>query len=184
MKNAKEIVDFWYDADIRKHWFKATPEFDQQLTSLSSLFKSSWQRALEGEYDGWMDSATGCLALCILLDQIPRNIFRGSPKSFSSDDKALMVCKHAIETGLHKSLSSNESRFLYMPLMHSEVLADQDLSIQMFAEAELEEQSRFAHHHRDIIEKFGRFPHRNEKLGRVSTEPELEYLESKSAFKG
>ncbi len=181
MISAPELVDFWYDENTRKYWFKATAEFDQELTQ---KFSKIWPHALAGKHDEWMNSATGCLALCILLDQIPRNIFRRSAKAYASDEKAVAVCKHAIESGSNKSLSTDHSRFLYMPLMHSEVLADQDLSIKMFAEAGLEQQSRYAYHHRDIIKNFGRFPHRNEILGRVSSAAEITYLQSNTAFKG
>lgn len=175
------VIDYWYRDEVRKYWFKSTPEFDQQL---SDRFFPSWQQALAGDYDHWMESADGCLALCILLDQIPRNIFRGKEKSYSSDAKAVAVCKQAIASGLHESLSVEKSQFLYMPLMHSEALEDQDLAIEMFAGAGLTEQSKFAVHHRDIVARFGRFPHRNERLGRTSTATELEYLQSKAAFKG
>lgn len=181
MTEPEELIDFWYADDARKRWFKSTAEFDQHL---ATKYSQMWQHALDGLYDDWTNNAKGCLALCILLDQIPRNIFRGSAKAYASDARAREICKHAIDTGVNAALSEDESRFLYMPLMHSEVLADQDLSIQMFAEAGLAQQSKFAHHHRDIIEKFGRFPHRNEKLGRVSSAAELRYLQSKSAFKG
>lgn len=181
MIDVEEIIEFWYAESTRKRWFNSTAEFDQ---SLATKYSDVWQQALDGQYDDSMQSASGCLALCILLDQIPRNIFRGDAKAYASDEKARAVCKHAIETGLNKALTADQSRFLYMPLMHSEALADQDLSIQMFAEAGLAQQSEFAHHHRGIIEKFGRFPHRNEKLGRISSKEEIAYLRSKSAFKG
>lgn len=181
MTTATELIEYWYADSTRKYWFKATEDFDQHL---AAKFSQQWQQALDGQYDEWLNSASGCLALCILLDQIPRNIFRGSAKAYASDEKARAVCKHAIATGLNSSLSPDHSRFLYMPLMHSEVLADQDLSIRMFAEAGLPKQSKFAHHHRAIIAEYGRFPHRNEKLGRISNDLEIAYLQSKSGFKG
>ncbi len=177
----EEIIAFWHAPETRKRWFKSTPEFDQLLKeNFEALLKS----ATAGELDEWRDSASGCLALCILLDQIPRNIYRGKSKAFASDERAVEICKHAIETTLYRELDANHSRFLFMPLMHSEDLQDHQLSIEMFAEAGLQEQSEFAHHHAKIIEQFGRFPHRNEVLGRESSAAELEYLDIDGAFSG
>jgi len=116
MITASELIDYWYAEDTRKLWFKPSDEFDQKLRT---KFAHPWQQALDGQHDFWMNNASGCLALCILLDQIPRNIFRGRAKAFASDEKAVAVCKHTIKSGLYSSLSMDHSRFLYMPLMHS-----------------------------------------------------------------
>lgn len=176
-----EVITFWHVPETRKRWFKSTPEFDQLL---KDKFEPLLKSAIAGQLDDWRDSATGCLALCILLDQVPRNIYRGKSTAFATDEHAVEVCKHAIDTNLYRELDADRSRFLFMPLMHSEDLDDQQLSIEMFAEAGLEEQSEFANHHSQIIKKFGRFPHRNQVLGRESSAAELEYLNSDSAFDG
>lgn len=179
--NPASLIDYWYSPATRKRWFKSTQEFDQ---TLHQQYHAWWQTAVDGELDSWLEDSRGCLGLSILLDQIPRNIFRGTANAFASDQQAVTVCKHAIDSRLHLQLNTDESRFLYMPLMHSESLVDQYLSVQMFAVAGLKEQSAFAHHHLDIVQRFGRFPHRNELLGRESAPDELAYLQSKEAFRG
>lgn len=175
------VITFWYADETRKRWFKSTPKFDQLL---KDKFEALLQSAIAGELDTWRDSAAGCLALCILLDQVPRNIYRGNRRAFATDQHAVEVCKHAIDSNLYQQLDADHSRFLFMPLMHSENLQDQQLSIAMFAKAGLQEQSEYAHHHASIIEKHGRFPHRNAVLGRESSPAELAYLSSDGAFSG
>ena len=177
----QEIVDFWFSDEISKLWFKSTPEFDQLLTH---RFEETWQQASRGELDHWMDSANGCLALVIVLDQFPLNMYRASAKSFSTEAKSRAVAAVAIERGFDKVLAATQRTFLYMPYMHSESLADQDLALELFDQPGLEDNLRFCHHHRTIVENYGRFPHRNEALGRVSSEAEIEYLNSKQAFTG
>ena len=176
-----EVISFWYADETRKRWFKSTPEFDRLL---KDKFETLLHSAIDGDLESWRYTADGCLALCILLDQVPRNIYRGKAEAFATDQQALEVCKHSIDTNLYQQLNADHSRFLFMPLMHSEDLQDQQLSIAMFAEAGLQEQSEYAHHHASIIEKYGRFPHRNAVLGRESSSAELEYLESDGAFSG
>lgn len=177
----QEIVDFWFSDEISKLWFRSTPEFDQLLTH---RFEETWQQASRGELDHWMDSANGCLALVIVLDQFPLNIYRAGAKSFSTEVKSRAVAAVAIERGFDQVVTATQRSFLYMPYMHSESLADQDLALELFDQPGLEDNLRFCHHHRAIVEKYGRFPHRNEALGRVSSEAEIEYLNSKEAFTG
>ena len=179
MKN--ELLDFWFSSPMNQHWFKSTPEIDQHI---SDRFESLWESAQRGEQDHWKNTADGCLALCIVLDQLPLNMFRGSAKSFSTEAESILVCKYAIETGLDEQLANDRVAFLYMPLMHSENLQDQDLSVQMFGKSGLTNNLRFARHHRELIREFGRFPHRNEILARENTIEEIEYLHSKRVFSG
>jgi uncharacterized protein (DUF924 family) len=177
----QQIIDFWFSDESRKRWFKSTPDFDQ---ALRDRFEDVWQRASRGELDHWMQTATGCLALVIILDQFPLNMFRGTAHSFSSEARSREVAATAIERGFDKTLSAEQKSFLYMPFMHSEALDDQQLALQLFDQPGLESNFRFARHHHSIIEKFGRFPHRNAVLGRASTDAEIEYLNSREAFTG
>jgi len=177
----QEILDFWFSDEVRKLWFNSTPEFDALLRE---RFEALWTRASCGELDDWLQSATGCLALVLVLDQFPLNMFRGQAQSFASEAQSREVALVAIDKGFDQDLDPRARAFLYTPFMHSEVLADQQLALQLFAQPGLEDNLRFARHHHGIVEKFGRFPHRNKALGRESSEPEIEYLNSKEAFTG
>jgi uncharacterized protein (DUF924 family) len=177
----EQVLNFWFTKPISDHWFSSTPEIDQQITN---EYAPIWAQAKAGEFDHWKDSASGCLALCIILDQLPLNMFRGEAKSFSSEQQAVAIAKHAIDTGLDTEISNDRVAFLYMPLMHSENIDDQNLAVECFAKAELEGNLQFSKHHRGIVEEFGRFPHRNEALGRTSSAAEIEYLNSDKAFTG
>jgi uncharacterized protein (DUF924 family) len=179
--NARALLDFWYSVDMRARWFASTPELDQEI---HARFESLWQCAAAGKLDHWQDMAEGTLALVIVLDQLPLNMYRGRPESFSTEQKAVAVAKLAVARGYDKQLAKERLMFLYMPLMHSEHLADQDLSVHLFGAAGLVDNQRFAEHHRGLVRRFGRFPHRNDILGRVSTQDELDYLASPQAFKG
>ena len=181
MMNATEILDFWYAEEMRSKWFASTPQLDAMIKEKYALV---WEAALRGELDDWLDTPDGCLALAIVLDQFPLNMFRGSAKSFSSEQKAIAVAKHAIGLGYDRLIERAKVAFLYLPLMHSENLADQDLCVQLFASAGLENNLRFAQHHREIVRRFGRFPHRNAILDRPSSAEELGYLNSTEAFLG
>jgi uncharacterized protein (DUF924 family) len=175
------ILDFWYDESMRQCWFSSTPDLDALI---HDRFEALWLHAATGELDGWKESAEGCLALVILLDQMPLNMFRGEAISFKTEQQAVSVCKHALAQGLDKRLPADRQAFLYMSLMHSENLNDQDLSVSLFEAAGLAANLRFAMHHRELIRKFGRFPHRNRILGRASTPEEETYLASDGAFTG
>lgn len=177
----QEVLDFWYTPPMSDHWFNSTAAIDQ---TINEQFAATWQQAANGELDGWQNSPEGCLALCIVLDQFPLNMFRNDPKAFSTEQQAVGICKHAVAQGFDKQLPTGQVSFLYMPLMHSENRADQDESVRLFAAAGLDGNERFARHHSSIIERFGRFPHRNEVLGRESTQVELDYLASDEAFTG
>lgn len=175
------ILDFWYNPPMSAHWFASTPAID---AAILARYEGLWASAAAGELVAWRDSAEGCLALCIVLDQFPLNMFRGQARSFSTEQQAVAVTKHAVTQGFDALLPKERLMFLYMPLMHSEYLADQDESVRLFDVMGLEANARFARHHREIVRRFGRFPHRNALLGRVSTADELAYLASKEAFTG
>ena len=176
----KNILDFWYADDISAQWFNSTPALDEYILN---EYESAWNQARHGELDMWKQTAEGCLALAIILDQFPLNMFRGKPAAFSTESQAIETSHRAISQGYDLELPKNRVVFLYMPLMHSENMNDQNLSVARFEAASLEN-AQFARHHRDIVKKFGRFPHRNAILGRESTEAELQWLASDEAFKG
>lgn len=178
---AQALLDFWYSAGMRSRWFNSTPALDDEIRS---RFEPLWRRAATGELDHWLDSAEGALALVIVLDQLPLNMYRGRPEAFSTEQHAVAATRHAVAHGYDKAIAKDRLMFLYMPLMHSEDLADQDLSVQLFAAAGLTDNLRFAEHHRGLVRRFGRFPHRNAILGRQSMAEELDYLASPEAFKG
>ena len=176
-----EIIDFWYSDTMRKHWFSSTPELDREI---KDKYEGVWERAAEGEFDHWQDTPEGALALVIVLDQFPLNMFRSDPRSFQTERKAVEVSRAAIGKGFDNELGKDRLGFLFMPLMHGENLEDQDLSVEKFGQHGLTDNLRFAEHHRGIIRLFGRFPHRNAILGRENTRAEDEYLASKEAFLG
>jgi len=179
--SASEIIAFWFSPRVAGHWFASTPELDAEICA---RFERTWEQATGGEKDHWQDNPDGCLALAIVLDQFPLNMFRGQAISFSTEARAIEVARHAVNAGFDKRIATDKLTFLYMPLMHSESLKDQDLSVRLFTAAELGENARFAQHHKEIVERFGRFPHRNVILGRESTDAEIAWLASDAAFRG
>lgn len=179
--DSQTLLDFWYSAEMRPRWFDSTPALDDLIRD---RFDPLWRRAAAGELDHWQATAGGALALVIVLDQLPLNMYRGRPEAFSTEQRAVAVAKQAVANDFDKQIARDRLMFLYMPFMHSEHLADQDLSVQLFAAAGLSDNLRFAEHHRGLVRRFGRFPHRNAILGRESTAEELEYLASPQAFRG
>jgi len=176
-----DILTFWFSDKVEPLWFNSTPEFDSEL---KEQFEELYVAALAGNLSDWQNSAEGSVALVVILDQFPLNMYRGSPESFGGEAKAREIAKDAINKGFDSQINDVQKAFLYMPLMHSENIDDQDLSVSLFEAAGLKENLRFAKHHRDIVKRFGRFPHRNKILGRTSSQAELEYLDSKEAFHG
>ena len=177
----QDILDFWYEEIEPKRWFNSTPALDNEI---KQRFNTLWQMASESQLSHWEASPQGCLALCILLDQFPLNMFRGEAKSFQTEQQAIDIAKRAVENGFDIKIDREQVSFLYMPLMHSEKIEDQNLSVNCFDKRGLGDNARFARHHRDLIIEFGRFPHRNELLGRENTAEEIDYLNSKRAFTG
>ena len=176
-----DVLAFWFVAEHERLWFRSTPEFDQLIRQ---RFETCWQNAAAGLMDRWADHADGALALVIVLDQFPLNMFRNRPESFATEAKAIAVSRDAIGRGFDEAMPDPRKAFLYMPLMHSESLEDQEHSVALFEAAGLDDNLRFARHHRDLIARFGRFPHRNDILGRTSSDKEIAYLASKEAFTG
>lgn len=179
MDDRQEILGFWFSGRIGKHWFSSTPELDEEIRA---RFEGLWQRAAAGELDTWAQTQEGALALIIVLDQLPLNMYRGKPASFATEQKAVAIAKQAVAQNFHIELTDERRLFLFMPLMHSENLDDQDLSVKLFRDTGMD--THWPEHHRGIVLRFGRFPHRNAILGRKSTPEELDYLASNEAFKG
>ncbi len=195
-RQVKELLDFWFgdsknDPDWReqhRRWYGGGQKLDNDILQ---RFGNLVVQALAGELSAWQQSPDACMALLILLDQFPRNIYRGSARAFAGDEQARAALALALDGGFETSLSIVERSFLYMPLEHSESLGDQQHCVALF-ERLLAEVPRsfkgnirnsldFARKHRDIILLFGRFPHRNTLLGRESTMEERRYLDEGGA---
>lgn len=178
---ARALIDFWFSERVAKFWFHSTPAFDDEL---HQCYAVTYAAACSDELNDWQAAAQGALALVILFDQIPLHIFRGRPRSFATEARARAVATQAIAQGMDIQLNRQQKMFMYLPYMHSENLADQNTSVDLFTRAGLENNLRFALHHREIVRRFGRFPHRNAILGRESTAEEIAWLASKEGFKG
>ena len=181
LAQSADVVAFWFAPAVQPRWFAATPAFDD---ALRARFLTTYRAAAAGQLTDWENTAEGALALVIVLDQFPLNLFRGQPESFATEAAARAVADLAIARGFDRAVPPIQRQFLYLPFMHSEALADQDRSVRLYQQPGLEEGLRFARHHHDLIERFGRFPHRNAILGRVSTAEERAYLASPEAFHG
>jgi uncharacterized protein (DUF924 family) len=172
----REIIDFWRDAGPSK-WFAKDDSFDAELRD---RFELAHFAAARGELADWEQTAEGALALLLLTDQVPRNIFRGSAHAYATDPMARRVADRALTRDLHLKVAPDLRIFFYLPFEHSEDLADQDCAVVLFtthAEQTGDADSlKWARLHREIIERFGRFPHRNKALGRESTDEELRFL--------
>ena len=169
-----DIVSFWREAGPEK-WFEKDDEFDLMIRS---RFLAIHEAAARGEIAAWEETAEGALALLILLDQFPRNMFRNSARAFATDHLARAVADRALARGFDQETDATMRPFFYLPFMHSELLADQDRCLQLYEALGDPQQLKFAATHRDIIVKFGRFPHRNRLLGREMTPAEREFLDS------
>jgi len=181
ISTSDDVTDFWFSERVKPLWFNSTPEFDDELRE---KFLETYQVALKGELSDWEKTPLGALALVICLDQFPLNMFRGRVESFEGEAPSLQVAERAIEKGFDQELEGAEKAFLFMPFMHSEDIEHQDRSVELFSKAGLDHNLHWAKHHRGIVQRFGRFPHRNSILGRESTPEELAYLQSEDAFHG
>lgn len=177
---APEVLHFWFGngADYgkaHKRWFEKDPAFDAEIRR-----RFSQLHQLQTLSRDWLDSPRDCLARIIVLDQFPRHIYRGRARAFSSDPLALEAARHLVDKGWDRSLLPVERMFAYLPFQHSESLADQERACELCAALkafpEAADSHRYALAHRDIIRRFGRFPHRNAALGRSSTPEEIEFL--------
>ncbi len=189
------VLDFWFgeldgvgmsDAVHRKLWFSADPALDARIRARYGTLVAT---ALDGGLDDWADGDGGLVALVLLLDQFTRNIYRGSAQAFAGDPAALALARRAIAAGRHQRLPLIHRVFLYLPLEHSEALADQDRCVALFralggesGHPQAAEFTRYAQAHRDVIARFGRFPHRNAVLGRSSTPAEEAWLARHGGF--
>jgi len=197
---ARAVLAFWLGdacsgpmrAQARNSlWFSANPETDRDIRTRFGALRG---RAIAGELDGWADDPRGALALVVLLDQFSRNLCRGTADAFASDAKALAIARAVIDRGADRELEPVERVFLYLPFEHSEALADQERSLELFGglarevpeewRLTMEGNLKWAVDHHRIVARFGRFPHRNTALGRESTEEEREYLEGGAATFG
>lgn len=172
-----DILRFWFDETEERFWFARNDDFDR---TIRDRFGSTVAAAAEGRLDHWAATPRGALALVLLLDQFPRNLFRGSSRAFATDAAALATARAAIDRGLDldPALERRQRVFFYLPFMHSESLADQEACVRLMRERGGSEVNiDFAERHRAIIERFGRFPHRNAVLGRQSTPEELAFLQ-------
>jgi uncharacterized protein (DUF924 family) len=176
---ADDILDFWFEETDPKHWYQASHAFDATVRRRFGKTIEAEARRYEAGDHPWLATTDGAFALILLFDQFTRNVWRGSNVAFSCDPLALDVARRMIARGLDWAIPDERRAFVYMPFMHSEDLADQELCIA-YAEERLSDPStaRHARLHRDVIARFGRFPYRNKALGRDSTEAERVYLES------
>jgi uncharacterized protein (DUF924 family) len=181
---AQEILDFWFGKSnspefgkSQKKWFEKNVDFDSEVRS---RFLSQYELAVSGQLDSWQDSAQECLALIIILDQFSRNMFRGTSQAFATDSKALIAADRAVKNKFDRSLLAVQRWFLYLPFEHSENIEHQQKSVELFSQlggdSENEMVIDYARRHLEIIERFGRFPHRNQILGRETTPEEAEFL--------
>jgi uncharacterized protein (DUF924 family) len=175
-ERARDVLRFWLEEGGPEAWYRSDPDFDALIRE---RYEWLWEEALAGKLDAWRTKPKSCLALLIVLDQFPRNMFRGSAKSFESDPKALDVAVAALLRKLDRRIDMPERQFFYLPLMHSETAPDQDRAVRLFTIHEPEGGNlQHARAHRHIIRSFGRFPYRNDVLGRKSTPGELAFLEA------
>ena len=174
MVTPTQVVEFWREAGAGS-WFARDDAFDRRFRQ---RFEAAHFAASRGEHDAWTETAEGALGLLLLLDQFPRNCFRGSAQSYATDGLARWHARNVIAAGLDLQVDVALRLFFYLPFEHSEAMADQDYAMQLIAGLGSQELVKFAVLHRDLIARFGRFPHRNAALGRDSTQEELDYLAS------
>ena len=166
-------MHYWFDHLGPKHWYNSAPEIDEEI---SGRFKPLWESLRSEAPIFFIASAREALGAIILFDQFPRNMFRHEAGAFATDALSLDIAKLGLEAGFDSQLDHSERQFLYMPYMHSESLADQDMSVELFDRLDHADALQFAILHRDMIVRFGRFPHRNEILGRETSPKEVDAI--------
>lgn len=172
----EEVLEFWFKSLEPADWYKKSDELD---TKIKSKFESLYHRIVAGETADWRESARGRLAEIIVLDQFSRNMFRGDALSFAADPLALALAQEAVRAGADRKLGDQERAFLYMPYMHSESRKVHETAMELFRDLP---NLSFEIKHKAIIDRFGRYPHRNAVLGRESTAEELEWMKTNSGF--
>ncbi len=179
MVTTNEVLDFWFEEIDPTLWFARDDGFDRLVRSRLGTAASL---AAVGGLDTWRETANGCLALCLLLDQVPRNLHRGRAEAFSADSRARAVAEHALTQRFDLMIDKDRRLFLYLPFEHSEDLADQDRAVTLITHRiGIQSYVDYAERHRDVIRRFGRFPHRNAALGRTSKPDEQAYLQLPNA---
>lgn len=180
MEPIYRLLDFWFAGDdhlpqgtFRSEWFEATSCFDD---GLRNRFSGAFELACTGEYDDLVFIPEGALGLVLMFDQLPRNLFRGDARAFATDEKALAIAEHALKHRFDQQMVWTERLFLYLPYQHAEDIKMQEKSLFLFSTLANDPSVQAAQAHLDIIRRFGRFPHRNEALGRTSSSEELEFL--------
>lgn len=174
----RPVLDYWCDEIDSKHWYLPAEGMDD---TIRDRFGDLWRAARDGACDAWVTAPDSALALIVLLDQFPRNMFRGRADSFATDHEALAAAKHAIDMGWDLRVDEPERQFFYLPLMHSENACDQDRCVRLMLTRMPEtgaENLLHARAHREVIRHYGRFPNRNAALGRPDTPAEREFLEA------
>ncbi|HBD12772.1 MAG TPA: DUF924 domain-containing protein [Porticoccaceae bacterium] len=176
----REVINFWFEQLTPKQWWQKSPDLDKAIRDrFSDLHRSS----VAGELYHWRIEPLGRLAEIIVLDQFSRQIYRDLPQAFAQDSMALVLAQHAIDAGADNGLDANQTSFLYMPFMHSESQMIHRRAVELFSQPGLERNLHFELRHKAIIDRFGRYPHRNNILGRPSTPEELAFLQQPgSAF--
>jgi uncharacterized protein (DUF924 family) len=169
----KAVISFWFEELDQKGWFEKNETTDREI---ARRFGATHLSLAGNVPQIWWESAEAALALIIVFDQFPRNIYRGTPLAFATDGLALREAKAAVDAGLDQLVDQSRRLFFYMPFEHSERMEDQDRSVELFTALEDENYLDYAHKHRKVIAEFGRFPHRNQILGRDSTSEEATYL--------
>ena len=172
MHDPESVLTFWFAN--RAKWFASDPAFD---AAIGERFTAVHDAVTSGGCDDWLMTPRGRLAFVIVLDQFSRNMFRDSAQSFAWDEHALAVALDALDAGDDRAVPPDARSFLYLPLMHAEDLEMQERAVALYAQAGDADGSKFAEQHRAIIRRFGRFPHRNQALGRASTASELTFLQ-------
>ena len=177
--DSTEVSEFWFNELGPKDWFRQDDGID---TVVAKRFGSTYRAAAASELWSWRSTALGALAEIIVLDQFPRNMFRADPRAFATDPMALVLAQEALRRALDQDLSAPQKSFMYMPFMHSESALIHQTAAKLFSQPGLEENLDFELRHKAIIERFGRFPHRNQILGRPSTPEEIEFLKTNPGF--
>ncbi len=171
--DVQRVLDFWFKEHGPKDWFAKNPDFDAKI---GARFGALHARAQAGELDGWAGTPAGALALLVVLDQFSRNLYRDRAEAFACDAKALAVARKAVDRGFHLGFGEPERVFFFLPFEHSEDPRDQELSVGYFADFSDKLYVEAAEKHKAIIDRFGRYPHRNKILGRASTPEEIAFL--------
>lgn len=173
---AQQVLDYWLKEKTPEDWYKGSDELDAEIRS---RFEGLWHQAMAGEFKDWLVSADGALAYLILTDQFSRNMFRGTDQAYASDALALRAAVSAIRLGYDRKITGPEQQFFYLPLMHAESIEHQERCVRLFL-MNMPQSSNLLHAraHREVIRRFGRFPYRNDHLGRETTPAEQKFLDA------